>query len=413
MQTQSLADIPLFASLPTDEIEHLETTLPSVSIQPGKILFNEGQSDDKFYILIEGEVEVVKSMGEEDERILGVRGPGNLLGEMSLFSREGCHTASVRSLTPLWMLQVSHKELDGLLHRQPLLAYEIIRLFSKRLEESENITILDLREKNQRLRQAYDELKEAQIQIIEKERLEKELQISGEIQQSILPESLPAIHGYEFGALMIPARQVGGDFYTFLNLGKNRMGMVVGDVSDKGVPAALFMALSYSLIRAEAARTSSPVQALKKVNHHLLQMNSANMFVTLVYGILDCESGDFHFARAGHPSPFILYENGQAADIPVSPGQALGLFDGLPIDEQHVQLPPGGILLLYSDGVNETADLHGKEYGIDKLCITMAACRTKSAQEICEQLWQSVQAHGEGIPQQDDFTTVVLKRSNG
>jgi len=280
-----------------------------------------------------------------------------------------------------------------------------------RLEESENITIIDLREKNRRLRQAYEELKAAQLQIIEKEKLEKELQISGEIQQSILPDSLPVIPGYELGALMIPARQVGGDFYTFMSLGKNRLGLVVGDVSDKGVPAALFMALSYSLVRAEAVRTSSPVQALKKVNHHLLQMNSSNMFVTLVYGILDYETGDFHFARAGHPSPFVLNPDGRAAEVPVSPGQALGLFDGLPIDEQHIQLPRGGVLLLYSDGVNETTDLHGKEFGVEGLSNTIASSRTRSAQKICAALWQAVQTHGEGFPQQDDFTAVVLKRA--
>jgi CRP-like cAMP-binding protein len=158
MQTQSLADIPLFSTLPKDEIEHLETTLPSVSIPAGRILFEEGFTDDKFFILIEGEVEIIKSLGKEEERILAVRGSGNLLGEMSLFSQDGRHTASVRALTPLWMLQVTHAELDALLRRQPRLAYELIKLFSLRLEESENITIIDLREKNRRLRQAYDEL---------------------------------------------------------------------------------------------------------------------------------------------------------------------------------------------------------------------------------------------------------------
>ncbi len=115
------------------------------------MLFQEGHSDDKFYILLEGQVEVVKALGSPEERLLGVREAGNLLGEMSLFSRDGCHTASVRSLTPLRLLKVTHTELDALLHRQPQLAYEIIRLLSQRLEESENITILDLKEKNQRL----------------------------------------------------------------------------------------------------------------------------------------------------------------------------------------------------------------------------------------------------------------------
>ncbi len=413
MPIQGLSSIPLFSSLPPDEIEHLELTLPTISFEPGKILLREGHSDDKFYILLEGKVEIVKSLGKEEERVLGVRNSGNLLGEMSLFSREGCHTASVRSLTPLWLLQVTHAELDALLLRHPQLSYQIIKLFSRRLEESENITIIDLKEKNLRLRMAYDELKEAHEQIIEKEKLEKELEISARIQQSILPDALPAFPGYEFGAMMIPARRVGGDFYTFFRMSKNHLGLVVGDVSDKGVPAALFMALSYSLIRAEAARTNSPVQALRKVNYHLLQMNSSDMFVTLVYGILDCENGEFHFARAAHPAPFVLDGEGNALEIPVNIGQPLGLFDEPPIDENLVRLPPGGLLLLYSDGVNETADVKGIEFGTGNLSNTLAANRKKTAQEICSQLWHDVQTYGEGLPQQDDFTAVVVKRNPG
>jgi phosphoserine phosphatase RsbU/P len=314
-------------------------------------------------------------------------------------------------LTPLQLLKVTRAELDALLHRQPQLAYEIIRLLSHRLEESENLTILDLREKNQRLIEAYEELKAAQEQIIEKEKLEKELEISKQIQQSILPETLPNPVGYDFGALMIPARAVGGDFYTLIQLPRKQLGIVVGDVSDKGVPAALFMALTYSLIRAEAVRTASPVRAVQVVNQHLLQMNSSSMFVTLVYGILNCTSGEFRFARAGHPSPYILDGEGHLMQVPSGFSQAVGLFDDPSFDEQCIQLPPGGTLLLYSDGVTETMDLQGGEFGLDHLYRSMADNRTQSAQEICGQLWKDVQVHGAGLPQQDDFTTLIVKRS--
>jgi len=331
---------------------------------------------------------------------------------MSLFTRRGSHTASIRSLTPLHLINVTRVELDDLLRRQPLFAYEIISQLSHRLEASENLTILDLKEKNQRLREAYDELKAAQEQIIEKEKLEKELEISRHIQQSILPDSLPGIPGYEFGALMIPARAVGGDFYTFFKLPGNRLGVVVGDVSDKGVPAALFMALSYSLIRAEAVRTSSPVQALQKVNQHLLQMNSSAMFVTMVYGILDCNSGGFHFARAAHPAPFLLDGQGRLVEVSVYFSQPLGLFENPPVDEQQIQVSPNGILLLYSDGVNETMDPQGVEFGMGSLYQIMKANRKLPSQDLCQQLWYKVQAHGGDMPQQDDFTTVVVKRSN-
>ena len=405
-----LSTISLFSSLPSEEIHHLEATLTNVSFPAGHVLLHEGASDNKFFILLEGQVEVVKAIDTEEERLLDVCEAGSLLGEMSLFSQDGCHTASVRSLTPLSLMKVERTELDALLMRQPKLSYELFRLLSKRLEESENVTILDLREKNQRLTEAYDELKAAQQQIIEKERLEKELEISGRIQQSILPEELPVSTGYDFGALMIPARAVGGDFYTFVKLGKERLGIVVGDVSDKGVPAALFMALTYSLIRAEAVRTRSPLQAFKNTNKQLLEMNASGMFITLVYGILDYGSGDFHFARAGHPSPYVLDGRGKVIQVPLSPGQPLGLFDDLPIDVQSINLPPGGTLLLYSDGVSETVSQQGVEFGAEMLQHTMQTCRSQSAQQICERLWQDVQVHGENQPQQDDFTSVVVKR---
>ncbi len=212
---------------------------------------------------------------------------------------------------------------------------------------------------------------------------------------------------------MIPARQIGGDFYTFFEMSKNRLGIVVGDVCDKGVPAALFMALTYSLIRAEAIRTDSPVEAFKNVNYHLLQMNSEGMFVTLVYGILDCSSGDFHFARVAQPSPLLFNGEGQIVNVPASAGQPLGLFEILPIDEQHIRIPSGGTLLLYSDGVSEPENLEGMEFGFDLLSQSVISNRMKPAQEICDLLWQDVQAFTKGIPHQDDFTTVAVKRTKG
>jgi sigma-B regulation protein RsbU (phosphoserine phosphatase) len=410
MSAPDLSSITLFSSLPAEEIHRLETVLRVSTFPIGEVLFEEGHTDDKFYVLLEGQVEAIKSLGQAEERLLGVRGAGNLLGEMSLFNRDGSHTASVRSITPLRLLEVPHSEMDGLLQRQPQLSYELVRMLSKRLQESENATIRDLRERNQRLEEAYVELKAAQLQIVEKERLEKELEISGQIQQSILPRDLPDIPGYELGAMMVSARSVGGDFFTYFKLSRRRLGLVVGDVSDKGVPAALFMALTYSLMRAEAQRTSSPVQALRKVNHYLLEMNSSSMFVTLVYGILDIQSGDFHFARAGHPSPYLLDGEGRLMDMPFSSGQPLGLFDDLPIDEQRINLPPGGTLLLYSDGVSETKDIQGNDFAPEHLYQSMADNCMRSALEMCEQLWQDVQEHGQGLPQQDDFTTVVVKR---
>ena len=412
MRSSVLKKIPLFASLPSSEIKYLASRLIPYKCPKNHILFHEGSREDGFYLLLEGEVEIFKSIGSSDEHSLGIRKAVSLLGEMSLFSRDGYRTATVLALTDLVLYQMDRTEFDALLHRQPLLGYEMVRLFSNRLEESENLTILELQEKNERLRSAFRELKAAQKQIIEKEKLEHELELSSRIQRSILPHSLPRRRGFDFGASMIPAHAVGGDFYTFLSLDKGHVGIVVGDVCDKGVPAALFMSLVYSLIRVEAWNSRSPIKVLRQVNRHLLGMvTNSSMFVTLIYGILNCENGHFHYARAAHPTPILLDGKGAGLPVRTRPGQPLGLFGHLPIDEERIVIPPGGTLLLFTDGLDEASNVEGIEFGDDgRLTASLASARHKRAQRICEHLWADIQTFHDGLPQEDDFTAVIIKR---
>ena len=412
MRSNILKKIPLFSSLPDGEIKYLASRLVPYECPRDHVLVHEGSREEGFYILLEGEVEIFKSIGGADEHSLGIRKAVSLLGEMSLFNNDGYRTATVRALTDLVLYKMDRAEFEALLHRQPQLAYEMVGLFSNRLADSENLTILELKEKNERLRVAYKELKAAQKQIIEKEKLERELELSSQIQQSILPRSLPKRRGFDFGATMIPAHAVGGDFYTFLSLDKNHLGIVVGDVCDKGVPAALFMSVVYSLIRVEARNSKSPVKVLRQVNRHLLNMmNNSSMFVTLIYGVLNCENGHFHYARAAHPTPILLDGKGTGLPVHTKPGQPLGLFGNLPIDEERIAIPAGGTLLLFTDGLNEASNVDGAAFGDDgRLSNSLASARHKRAQRICEHLWDDIQAFGEGLPQGDDFTAVIIKR---
>lgn len=412
MRTSALRKIPLFSSLPNGEIKYLASKLISHEYPKGHILFHEGSQERGFYILMEGEVEILKSTGASRQRRLGIRKAISLIGEMSLFTQNGRRTATVRARTPLHLYKMNRSDFDVLLQRQPQLTYKLTGLLSNRLENSENLTIIELKEKNKKLRKAYKELKAAQEQIIEKEKLERELELSQNIQQSILPENLPRRTGYDFGALMIPAHAVGGDFYNLLPLDKNHVGIVVGDVCDKGVPAALFMSLVYSLIRVEAQNSKSPVKVLRQVNRHLMHMvnTDSTMFVTLIYGILNYENGKFHYARAAHPAPIVLDGKGELLDVPVKPGQPLGLFGNLPIDEERITIPPGGMFLLITDGLNEASNLEGDDFGDDGVAQSFIAGRHKRAQQICEHLWEDIQAFGKGLPQGDDLTAVVIKR---
>jgi sigma-B regulation protein RsbU (phosphoserine phosphatase) len=241
-------------------------------------------------------------------------------------------------------------------------------------------------------------------------RLEREMEIARKTQQSILPVHLPEHPGYDFGALMIPARAVGGDFYEFITLDRHYLGVVIGDVADKGLPAALIMALTYSLVSVDALQTDSPVETLIIVNRHLLGMNASGMFVTLLYGILDCDTGHFRYARAGHLPPVVLKPHGQPVDIPVNRGQPLGLFEDIELDEQEFTIPPGGMVLLFSDGLSEASDSQGDEFGDQRLAEVLSEHQGKTAQALCEQLWLAVQTHSGDSTLQDDFTTVVIKR---
>jgi sigma-B regulation protein RsbU (phosphoserine phosphatase) len=375
----------------------------------GELLLREGEADEQFYILLEGEVDVVKAFGSPDERHLAVRLPGTIFGEMSLFDPDGCHTASVHARTNVHTLEMTRRDFDVLLHRYPKLAYDMVRQMSRRLEDTENATILDLRAKNDQLTQAYNELKAAQEQLVIKERLERELAIARQIQESILPNSLPQLDGFDIAALTIPARAVGGDYYDFIPIDRRRFGLVVGDACDKGIPAALFINLTNSLVHIEAPRNPSPEATLQLVNRHLLEMSHSGMFVTLLYGILDI-SGRFDYCRAGHPYPLVLDGNQNLVETSSSPGMPLGITNEIELDAQSVTIPVGGLLIIYSDGLSEALDANEGQFGTERLVKSLVEISHLNAEQICAQLWKCILEFVGDQPQSDDFTAIVIKR---
>ena len=409
-QADLIAQIPLFAGLPHTELEHLAETLQPRNFEAGALMLREGESDEHFYILLEGEAEVIKALGTPDERRLAIRPQGTLFGEMSLFDPQGSHTATVRAHTIVQALEMTCQDFDRLLHRYPTLAYDMVRQMSCRLEDIENLTILDLREKNHQLTLAYQELQAAQDQLVINERLEKELAIARQIQESILPDKFPQLEGFDIAALTIPARAVGGDYYDFISINKHRFGLVVGDACDKGIPAALFINLTNSLVHIEAPRNPSPEATLQLVNHHLIEMSHSGMFVTMLYGILDI-SGRFDYCRAGHPHPLVLDNNLQIIETISCPGMALGIEDNIELDAQTVEIPIGGLLIIYSDGLSEALDAMDNQFSVERLVKEMPAIGHLPAAQICSQLWKQVQEFVGEQPQSDDFTVIVIKRS--
>jgi serine phosphatase RsbU (regulator of sigma subunit) len=408
MNEKLMNRIPIFSSLPESEIANLRRIMKPVSLSAGMVLFREGEPGRSLYVVVQGHLEVIKSLGTQDERRLGINNPGDCIGEMSLLDPDGKRTASVRTVSQVRLLEMTREDFDGLLLRRPVVAYEIARALSLRLRDADNATIRDLREKNRQLSLAYHQLKTAQAQLIEKERMERELEVARDIQLGILPRTLPEVDHFDFGAQILPARTVGGDFFDFIPLSDGFLGVAIGDVSGKGVPAAIFMSMTKSLLRAEARQAKSPKEALKRLNWHLLEMNDAGMFATVLYGVLNYVSGDLVYARAGHSLPVFCTADGTAKILEKAPGQPLGLFDSPELNDQVVQIIPGSFLLFYTDGVTEAMSSEREQYGTGRLLEAVSTGRCLSAQQMCLSLLKDLEVHQGSAPHHDDIAIVAI-----
>lgn len=404
-----LKQIPLFRSLPEGEIDSLVRALQPLSLDPGAVLFQEGDAGDTFYLIQQGEVDIIKSMGAGDEQIIDHRQAGDFFGEMSLLLPDGRRTASVRARSPVQLMALNRADFERLMDKRPSLALTMVRELSLRLRDSDDAMIRDLKEKNRELAQAYRELQEAQENLLEKERMEYELELARDIQESILPADLALLKGFDFGARMLPARMVGGDLYDMIQLDEDSVGISIGDVSDKGVAAAIFMSIFCSVLRAEAPHMDSPAEALLRVNQHLLELNDAGMFVTALYGVLNRRSRTFSYARAGHHTPLLYDSAGKEIPIPLDHGQMLGFFSRPELDTQTIDIPPGSTLLLYTDGMFDIMDENQETFGEQRLREMASTFREYSAQEVCDRIVDSLKAYQGDNTQFDDMTLVAVR----
>jgi sigma-B regulation protein RsbU (phosphoserine phosphatase) len=400
--------IPLFQDVPSTELFPVVRELPVETYEPGAYIFRDGETGEKLYVVMDGSLEVLLGADSPDELLLRTCGPGEYIGEMSLILPDGRRTATVRAKgrTRTWVM--SRSKFQEIIQRWPKMAYAMVRILSQRLDATNEATFRDLSEKNRQLQKAYDELKAAQEQLIEKERLERELQVAAEIQLSILPDKLPSVEGFDFGARILPARHVGGDFYdVFLN-GTDQIGVVIGDVADKGIPSAIFMARTHALIMAEADTSLLPGAVLALVNHHITRLEKSAQFVTALYGIVNSVTGEFSYARAGHEPPLILSPDGKVERVSHKPGMALGLWETITLDERAVMLEPGSTLVLYTDGMTDCRDPNGVAFGLERIKSTLSGLVGLSAQQVCDKLFDTLMEYQNGAKQDDDVTLVAI-----
>lgn len=248
---------------------------------------------------------------------------------------------------------------------------------------------------------------EVVAQQIASEKMARELEVAGRIQASFLPRTVPQIEGWEIAAALIPARQTSGDFYDFVSLDRGRVALVVADVADKGTGAALYMALSRTLLRTYASQfPDDPAQVLRASNERLFTDTESDQFVTVFYGVLDPAEGTLTYANAGH-NPALILNKGTRQELGQT-GIPLGMFEGMAWQTKCVSLKQGDLLVMYSDGVSEAQDSRNAEFGMERL---VAAAHTDHAplQNVQAQIITTINQFVGDAPQFDDMTLVLVR----
>ena len=240
--------------------------------------------------------------------------------------------------------------------------------------------------------------------------LQNELDVASSTQQSILPKVFPQSADYQVFAHMEPARNVGGDFYDVIRLDRGHLGLAIADVSDKGVPAALFMMSSRTLLKGAAIGTGDPGEALQEVNDLLYEENETMMFVTVLYSVYNPETGRLTYSNGGHDAPMLIRPDGSSELLPLTGGVALGVAPDFKFPSQTVQLEPGDTIMLYTDGVTEAMDENGEQFGVERMHEVFAGNPPENSQQAAEAMFQAVRDFVGDTPQSDDITCLVLRR---
>lgn len=240
------------------------------------------------------------------------------------------------------------------------------------------------------------------------ERLTRELDVAARIQAQCLPRAFPQGDGIAFAAAMRPMREVGGDFYDAFRLPDGRIGMVVADVSDKGMGAALFMAIARTVVRSTALSTPDAGDCVARVNAYLCEDNEAMLFVTLLYAILDPATGRIELCNAGHNPPAVIAPSGEVRLVQTVPQPALGVVEGTAYGSSEILLARGSRLFLYTDGVTEAMTAEGEEFGEARLLETLAEVAQRDAEALVAHVFEAVEAFVDGAPRNDDITCMAL-----
>jgi sigma-B regulation protein RsbU (phosphoserine phosphatase) len=244
-----------------------------------------------------------------------------------------------------------------------------------------------------------------------KERIESELKIARAIQMSMVPKIFPPFPDrpeFDLYAIIEPAKEVGGDFYDFFFIDDDHLYFVIGDVSDKGVPASLFMAVTRTLIRSQTSKEMFPDEVLRRVNRELCGDNDANMFVTVFCGVLHTRTGKVWYSNGGHNSPYLLSARGEVEALERTGGMVLGVMDDIPYQTKQMTLSTGDGLFLYTDGITEALDRHGNLFSDERLQAVLRRTKAVTSIETIHGVVDEVERFAANAPQADDITALAL-----
>lgn len=246
-------------------------------------------------------------------------------------------------------------------------------------------------------------------ELVEKKRIEGQLEVARQVQASLLPDKPPAVGGYDIAAINLPTYEVGGDYYDFIEFPDDQLGVAMADVSGKGVPASLIMATFRAALRTQVRNDFSLAHIMRAVHFLLWESTSDSQFVTAVYGVLDPHTGRFTYTNSGHNPPILMKRDGTYQELTTG-GPALGVLENAEYDEGIVMLAPGDTLVLFTDGVIEATNTNLVEFGTKRLVQTLRASQTQSARKIIRAVMDATRAFSGTDSYTDDFTISVIKR---
>jgi phosphoserine phosphatase RsbU/P len=419
---------PVLARLAPATVRNLIQTGETVELRAGDILIRQGESSDCAYLVLEGELEIRVDTSYGEVPLAHVSA-GALIGEIGVFA-ELPRTATVRAHGVARVLRLDRAQLLRAGDTEPDLLRSIISrlggqiagfnhaigLYTNAVSALErddfDLSILDqLRKPAPELLDFAQSFRRMAEQIVRQRRQQAEMASAAEIQRAMLPSALPTslIDGrFDLHATIKPAREVGGDFYDIIALDENRVALTIGDVCGKGIPAALFMAITQTVMRVVLRPGENLGAEIAAANDRLVAGNEQMMFATIFCGVLDVRSGSLTYCNSGHNPPLLLRKASGSYERFPAGSPPLGIMDTIACAPQSVMLAPGDLLFLYTDGVTEAEDPQATQFGTERLERALSEAAARPARGIVENVMARVAEFANGAPQSDDITCAAL-----